>query len=298
MKIAALALIGAATAWSLPAMAQTVTLQGQVILGETKLDGEKIGEFSALVPAPDGKGVLAISDRGYLARLDVAISDGKLASVTPVSVHVLTGADGTALRDQDFNPEGAALLPDGTIAIVSENGPRLAIFDASGKWLRDEALPEALRDASQQASRKDGIEALAWTEKTGFLAMTEEPQSGQPRDRHMVQSTLAGATGFSTGDADSVSIKGMETVGERLFILERTKDDTTRALVPWLRILDLGACMGQPDCPTQQLPIPVADLPEADFEGLAALPDGHFLMVSDDKIAGDLRSVFVLFGVE
>ncbi|WP_347267710.1 esterase-like activity of phytase family protein [Paracoccus sp. (in: a-proteobacteria)] len=297
MKAIALTL-AALAASALPAAALAVTPLGQVILGETRLQGEKIGEFSALLRAPDGQGVLAVSDRGYLARLDLQVSDGRLTGVTPVALHLLTGPDGTALRDQGFNPEGAALLADGSIAIVSEKGPRLAVFDSQGKWLRDEPLPEPLRDASKQASKKDGIESLGWTEATGFLAMTEEPQAGQPRDRHALFSTRAGAASFSTGAADSVSIKGMETLDDRLFILERTKDDVTEAMAPWLRVIDLPACLAGQDCTGTQLAIPVSDLADADFEGLAALEDGHFLMVSDDKIAGDLRSAFVLFRLE
>lgn len=278
--------------------AETVTVLGQIVLGESKLDGEKIGEFSALVRDPDGAGVLGISDRGYMARLDIGMTDGRLTHVTPVSVHVLTGSDGGAMRDQDFNPEGAALLGDGTIAIVSEDGPWLAVFDTRGQWLRDEALPAPLRDAALQASEKDGVEALAWTDSHGFLAMTEEPQTGNARDSHVVYSALSGSSGFSSGDSDFVSIKGMETVANRLVLLERSRDDSTRAIQPWLRLIDIDACLGQSRCDTRQVPIALDGLPDADFEGLVALDDTTFLIVSDDKIAGDLRSVFVLLRID
>ncbi len=51
----------APAAWS-----QTVRLLGHLVMGETRIAGEKIGEFSALVAAPDGHGLIAISDRGIL----------------------------------------------------------------------------------------------------------------------------------------------------------------------------------------------------------------------------------------
>lgn len=275
-----------------PALAQTVTPAGHVILGETRLDDEKIGEFSAMVRAPDGDGVIAISDRGYLAHLKVEITDGQLTAVQPVSIHVLTGPEGS-MRDQGFNPEGAALMDDGMIAIVSEEGPQLAVFDTDGQWQRDEPLPEAL----QRAARKDGIESLAWTSAAGFISMTEEPQQG-PRDIHHIHTTLAGSTSFKSGAGDPVSIKGMETVGDRLLMLERTRDKEAATLTPFLRIIELTACLGQPECQTQQLPLSVEGVMDADFEGIAMLDDNTFLMVSDDKIRGDLRSVFALFKVE
>lgn len=280
--------------------AQSGTLQvlDQIVLGETKVSGEKIGEFSALVRDPDGGGVLAVSDRGYIAAFAVETTGDRLARLELLSVHVLTGADGAELRDADFNPEAATVLDDGSIAIVSEAGPRLAVFDRSGAWLRDEALPEPLRDATRQASEKDGIEALGWTAGTGYLAMTEEPQSGQPRNLHTLHSTLAGAAQIEVAGTESVSIKAMEMAGPRLFILERTRDDVTDALRPWLRIVDLQDCLTAAACVGEPLPITVDSITDADFEGLAALGDGLFLMVSDDKIDGDLRSVFVLLRVE
>jgi hypothetical protein len=285
--------------WSvpLPSAAESVRVLGRVILGETRMDGEKIGEFSALVRDPDGTGVLAISDRGYLARLDIGLVDGQLRRVTPVSVFVLKAADGSAMRDQNFNPEGAAMLDDGTLAIVSEDGPRLAVFDLQGNWLRDEHLPVAVADATHQANEKDGLESLAWTRARGFMSMTEEPQTGNSRDKHTIYSVLQDPVSFSSAGSDFVSIKGMETVGNHLILLERSRDDVTRAIQPWLRFVDLDACTADMICRTRQLPIQLDGLPDADFEGLVALDDHTFLAVSDDKIDGDLRSVFVLLNV-
>lgn len=281
-----------------PAAAQSVTVLGRVVLGESRLDGQKIGEFSALVRDPAGDGVIAVSDRGYLARLDLTFSAGRLTGVTPRAVHLLRGPDGRPLRDDDFNPEGAALMPDGGIAIVAETGPRLAVFDTEGRWLREELLPEALRDAARQSSPKDGVEALAWTAQAGFIALTEEPQAGRPRDLHALHSTQAGSAEFLARETDSVSIKGMETAGGRLVLLERSRDDATRALRPALRLIVPEDCLGRPACPTRRLPLVLEGLVDADFEGIAALGDRTFLIVSDDRIDGALRSVFVLLRLE
>ncbi len=288
----------AAVLSTVSAKAETLQVLDQLVLGETRMSGEKIGEFSAMVRDPDGGGVLAISDRGYIAKVAVDTTGDRLARLELQSVHVLTDADGTELRDLDFNAEGATLLGDGSIAIVDETGPKLAVFDRTGKWLRDEMLPPAVQDATQQASDKDGIEAIGWTAGTGFLAMTEEPQLGQPRHLHTLHSNLADPVQISVPGEESVSIKSMEAVGPRLFILERTRNNETDALTPWLRIVGLQDCPAPAPCTGTQLPIPVEGITNADFEGLAALGEGLFLMVSDDKIDGDLRSVFVLFRVE
>jgi hypothetical protein len=242
--------------------------------------------------------VLAISDLGYMARLDIGIVDGHLTEVTPVSLQVLKASDGTAMRDLDFNPEGAALLNDSTIAIVSEDGPRLVVFDLQGNWVREEILPASLQDAAHQASKKDGLEALAWTENSGIISMTEEPQIGNGRDQHTIYSTLQKPVVYSSAGSDDVSVKGMETVGDSLILLERSRDDVTRAAQPWLRFVDMKTCAGLNLCKTRQVPVALDGLADADFEGIVALDDNMFLIVSDDKIDGELRSAFVLLKLE
>ena len=279
------------------ASGESIRILDQLVMGESLLEGEKIGEFSALVRSPDGV-VLGISDRGYIAELAIEITDERLVRLQPVALRVLAGPDDAPMRDTDFNPEAATILDDGTIAIASEVGPKLAVFDRDGRGLRAEDVPEPLRDAAKQASEKDGIEALAWTRDVEFVAMTEEPQLGAPRNLHTVHTTLAGSGQIAAEGPESISIKAMEVVGRQLFVLERTRDDVTDALYPFLRIVALHECLATATCVGRQLPIPVKDITDADFEGLVALDDGLFLMVSDDEIDGDLRSVFVLFRLE
>lgn len=281
-----------------PAWSQTVRLVDHLVLGESNIDGEKIGEFSALVRAPDGNGLIAISDRGYLARLAVTIAGEDLEAVEVLSVHVLTGPDGRALRDDGVSPEAAAALPDGSLAIMDETTARLMVFDTRGKWQHDDLLPEALRDTGRQASDKDGVEALGWTEAAGFLAMTEEPQQGFERNNHTLRTALAGDWALIIEGRESISIKGMEAADGSIFLLERTRDDITDALRPYLRILDPVACQSAQACSGTTYPVSVPEIEDADFEGIAALGGGLLLLVSDDKIDGDLRSVFALIAVE
>jgi len=279
------------------ARADAVQVLDVVILGESRVAGKKVGEFSALVFDQGRQSLYAISDRGYIATLKVELSGDRLARVDVTALHVLTGPDGTPMPAGTFNPEAAAMLPDGSIAIVDEAAARLAVFDASGQWLRDDVLPEAVRDVAMQASDKDGIEALAWTPVTGFVAMTEEPQLGQRRKTHIAHSAQATPWVIDASETDAVSIKAMESVGDRFFVLERTRDSQTDAMTPYLRILDRADCQAAATCTGRRLSIDLGDLVDADFEGLVHLGNGRFLMVSDDKIDGDLRSVFVLFTI-
>jgi Esterase-like activity of phytase len=280
-----------------PAMAETVRVLDHLIMGEQRFGGEKIGEFSSLVRAPDGNGLLAVSDRGYIARLKVTIDDARLTSVAVTELHPLTGPEGAAMP-KGFSPEAAAVLPDGNLAVVDEATATLHVFDATGAWLFDDLLPPPLRDVALQASAKDGVEALAFTAATGAIAVSEEPYLGEPRNRHLLHSTFAGSWVIKVDGPESTSIKGLEVEGDTLFVLERTRDDVTDALYPFLRILDLAECQAAMACTGTAHPLNIGILTDADFEGIAALGGGRFLIVSDDKIDGVLRSVFALLAVE
>lgn len=214
--------------------AQSVQVLDILVLGESRVAGEKAGEFSALVFDPGRQTVLAISDRGYIATLAVDVSGDTLARVDVTAINRLSGPDGTLMPSGRFNPEAAAMMADGTIAIVDETAARLAVFDTGGRWLRDEVLPADVRDVTLQASE----------------------------------------------------------------VLERTRNKLTDALTPSLRLLDRTDCQAAETCTGQRLSIDLGDLTDADFEGLVHLGKGRFLMVSDDKIDGDLRSVFALIAVE
>ena len=129
------------------------------------------------------------------------------------------------------------------------------------------------------------------------MGRPEEPQLGSPCDRHSISTSEMGPHVFSTGDADSVRIKGMETEGGNLIMLERTREDVTEAIRPWLRRIDLSTCLKSDVCTSGQREIDLAHRTDADFNGLVSLERGQFLIVSDDKIDGDLRSVFVLLQI-
>jgi hypothetical protein len=112
-----------------------------------------------------------------------------------------------------------------------------------------------------------------------------------------VHTVQAGAWFIDATGPESVSFKAMESVDDQFFLLERTRNNQTDALIPYLRILDRADCQTAGTCTGRRLSIDLGDLVDADFEGLVHLGNGRFLMVSDDKIDGDLRSVFVLFSV-
>lgn len=266
-------------------------------LGKLKIDDLKVLELSGLAYDQQNKRLHAVSDKGRLFSFTLDVSGNKIAKLEPVSGHTLVDAKGAAMRDQGFNAEDIALDKDGTFVIVSEAGPRISRFDASGKWQEDLTVPVALRDPAAQRSDKDGLESVALHPKLGLLTAPEEPLAGQTRTTHTLYADDGKTLAYDTAAIGSTSIKAMTVLPDgRLMLLERDRAPD-RSLITWLRTLDPADCKTDKLCPTQVAKVEVPGIKDADFEGIADLSNGLFMLVSDDKIDKERRSIFALLKV-
>jgi len=110
------------------------------------------GGLSGLWMSPDGSRLLALSDRGYYARAEVARDEGKITDVPTTELSQLPLVDDRAPEDFLIDAEGLAIAPDGTIYVSYEGHHRVWAFDPdfkddsqgvvyaiperSGKWTR------------------------------------------------------------------------------------------------------------------------------------------------------------------
>lgn len=114
--------------------------------------------------------------------------------------------------------------------------------------------------------------------------------------------TIYAATGesfaYDTTQTGTTSIKAMSALpDDRLLVLERDVATDGVSLIPWVRMLDPAACDKDRLCDTLVAKVEIPEISDADFEGLAQLTDDLFLIVSDDKIGNDHRSVFGLLRI-
>lgn len=124
--------------------------------------------------------------------------------------------------------------------------------------------------------------------------------SGSDSSPEMTKTThsIYGAAGklfsFDASEAGSTSIKSLEALPDsQILILENLKSDDKTVLTPILRVLDPAEC--EPDlCPTRWIATPIPSVPDAKFEGVADIGNGQLIIVSDDKVDGEHRTVFGL----
>lgn len=265
---------------------------------EPRVDDLKIAELSGIAYDRKTSRLYAVSDRSRLFVLDFAVSDDVISTLHPLEGHRLTGPNGVAMRDLGFNPEGIARLENNTLMIVSEAGPRIARFSLTGEWLYDVTVPDALQDPSRQRSENDGLESLGWHPMLGLVKAPEEPLTTASRGLHTLYSSNGRSLSFDTAELGATSIKSLDVMADgRLLILERDRAEDD-SLITYLRVLDPATCPEQGLCATHVARIDVPTITDADFEGLTQVADDLYLIVSDDKVGKDDRSVFVLLRVD
>ncbi|HHX36111.1 MAG TPA: esterase-like activity of phytase family protein [Gammaproteobacteria bacterium] len=276
----------------------SVEVLDTLILEEPLVDDLKIIELSGLTYDQKNQRLLAVSDKGRLFHFKIDVTGDKIVSLKPETGYELVDGQGQSMRKQHvFNAEGIALDQDGTLAIVSEVGPRISRFSFTGEWLEDLTVSAELRDPAKQRSEKDGLESLAWHPTFGWLTAPEEPLAAMKRTTHTIYATSGRTFTYDTAEIGSTSIKAIESLPDgRLMILERDVA-VDHSLITWLRVLDPTRCVDDQLCVTQAVQVEVPGIVDADFEGLAYLSDGLFMIVSDDKINKNHRSVFALLRV-
>jgi Esterase-like activity of phytase len=279
---------------------RTVTASDVLVLPPTRIDGLAISELSGLAYDADEDRLYAISDKARLFHFALVVEGDRIVTLKPLAGHRLTDRAGKPLSASRFNPEGMEVLDaangrkgDSRLIIASETGPAAALFDTKGRKLADVALPVPLRDTTAQRSLEDGIEAIAHHPAHGLLAAPEEPLKAEPRTRHTVYGTNGRHLTYSSEGIGRSSIKAMHARADgRIVVLERTRSADRLTLVPHLRLIDPAAC--DTTCNTETVRIAVPGITDADFEGLTEIAPNLFLLVSDDQVNGERRTVFAL----
>lgn len=260
-------------------------------LADAPVDGLRPSELSGLAWDADEQRLLAVSDRGRLFQFTLQFApDGRLQQVLTLQAQRLAGAAADAPAG---NAEGLALLQsdngvrgDTQLLVVLEDGPSLRRYTPRGELLESLALPPPLADRQAYRSGNSRLEALAVHPRHGLVTAPQRPLKAAPAARH----TLFAADGMRWSFAahgGSGQIKALESTPEgRLLVLERSGNPKARRHA--LRELDPAACATAGGaCVPRTIDTGKALAGRDNFEGLARLPDGSLLLVSDD--GGDPR---------
>lgn len=304
MKFLTAALLGASTlALAAPAMAQPLDL---AVLDSKPVPtkspgGQSINELSGLAWVADEKLLYAVSDDGILHQFSIEVGGGKIVVLEPV----LSVALNTGTTPVTVNAEGMAAVngdngkaDDTELLVAFEDGPAIHRFRPDGTWLGAVQLPETLADPSRYSEPNSRLEAVAVTATQGIVTAPEEAMMGEPGDTHTIHGLDGKRWTFATFQPKRSNLKAIEPMPDgRLLLLERTREQKGGPSVGRLRVLDPKTCGGDVPCAVENLDPGSSPLLNDNFEGMASLGGGLYLLVTD-KTRKEAPGMFALVSVK
>jgi Esterase-like activity of phytase len=281
--------------------AKAVTLPFAEILDAVNLpvqssDGQKIKELSGFAWDADEKILYAVSDNGYLHHFKLSITNDKISEVNPFySTSIadsavglqewhLTNAEGLHVRNGDNGTLG-----DSELLIAFEDGPSIARFTPQGKFLSDEKLPSVLADQASYRNPNKRLESVSELTPHGIITAPEAYLESEANDMHSIFAIDGKTWHFQALQSKQDSVKAIDPLPEnRLFVLVRTRDANTDEPQAHLRIVDLKQCGEVIMCPATEVGVSDPSLLANDFEGMTAIGDGLYVIVTDARHGGEM----------
>ncbi|MEM7407020.1 MAG: esterase-like activity of phytase family protein [Pseudomonadota bacterium] len=162
-----------------------VALLGTLDLGPLVRRHESLAELSGLAWDDDEQLLFGVTDRGWMVRLKLDFSDGRLTNATFSGATRLTGEGGRRLTGRASDSEGMVGLRtrngragDSEFIVAFERDNRLQLHDANGRLKRRIEVARPLRDSNAYRSRNKGFEAVMRHPHAGVVPGTEWPLRG------------------------------------------------------------------------------------------------------------------------
>jgi hypothetical protein len=247
-----------------------------------KFKGSNLSELSGLAYDKEKQQLYIVSDKGRLFTYGVEFTPKGL-KLNPQNACTLESKKGKRLKKSKRDSEGVALDSSGRLYISFEGKPTIAHFSSDCRKVKNISLPKSLKRAKLRSSNKS-LESLAFHPKYGFITALEYPKKGDKKTHQTIYSTSGKEWHLKVDPIKKNAIVAIEVMDDgNLLILERAHIGLLNYVIT-LRKLYINQCQNNL-CKSKKLLQMESkkgwDL--ADFEGLANLGKGRYLMVSDNS---------------
>lgn len=277
---------------------QGVQIGGALWLPHDMPDGVRLRGLSGLAWSESEQVLYAVSDFGWLFRMQAVFTKGQLTDVRLLDSHPLTDAAGRPVRGKWRDAEGLSFAPgpDGQPALyVSfERVPRITRIDTKGRWQADVPLPAPFATPASYANPNAALEALAWHPRRGLLSAPEfPPRDAQPAGHTPVFSLDGRRYPYLLHTGPRCALVALDTwVGDEMLSLERCYDGNRLEIA--LRRFTLPGTDGFTIRPDSLALLRLQDGWLLDnFEGMTRIGARGLLLVSDDNDSTRQRTLLM-----
>jgi len=270
-------------------------ISGIVILDAKELSFDEVDEieFSGIsaLAYSKSKGLFALSDRGYLFKLHLVVTDKKIKSLKILEARALKNKKNKVLKHNDA--EGMSLSKEGLI-ISFERDPKVSLFNEEAQKIKNLPLAPVLKDIKNYQKKNRALEAVAKHEKFGIITIPEGALKHENKAFHILYSQ--NKRWKFKANAKVTAIEVMPD--NNLLILERNFSFLQGHSIFLSKVNIMNCEKGL--CSKEIL----ASLHSSkgweldNFEGLTRLYDNVYLMISDDNANFMQKCLLVLFEVK
>ena len=249
-----------------------------------KIDGFKLSEISDLVYDKNSSTLFMLSDKGVLFTFNAKFTN-KDFNLKPLHAYHLKDINGVPLSGNRIDSEGMALDDRGELYISFERITKIYHFSKEGIMINEVQLPKSLQNIETSSDNKS-LESLAWSKKYGFITALEYPKSGIERSEQTIYSTSGREWKLKMEDVKRNGISEIELMDDgNLLILERAFNWFIGKFEVNLVKLNINSCKTKEYCKKELLvKLKINSFFNMEnFEGLANLGNGRYLLISDDN---------------
>jgi hypothetical protein len=270
----------------------TAVILDSVALPEYSADGTNIAELSGLTWDAKAQLLYAVSDKGYLYHFKLKVASDKFVAVDPVFAISIEDSNTSILSWDLTNAEGVQVRngANGTeLLIAFEDGPAIGRFSTDGKFIDDVKLPSQLADSNAYSDSNKGLESVTEMAPYGVLTAPEVHLYAEPEEQHSIFAMDGHSWNFQALQSKQDSVKDISPLPDgQVLALVRTRDPDTHDPQAHLRIIDLAHCASGALCPVSEVTVSDPQKIAGDFEGMAEIAPGLFVIVTDSPNGGTM----------
>jgi len=271
------------------------------VLSLDRVDGLKFCEISDIAYDKSNDRLYAVSDRGRMFVLNLAIKDKKIASLRPIFAKNLTDFKGKKLSKYYQDSEGLALIKTEkktSLLISFEKAVRVIEYDTNIKAIQQVSLPTAISHIWNFQGENDGLEALTYDKKLGIITTGEYPLRNQRKGYHDIYTQKGKLCAIAKDDQKNAIVEmemmpdGALLVLLRKFSWKWFSFETTLMKVK-VENPKNGVCESEIIAWMSTKKGWKID----NFEGLTHIKDNLYIMISDDNNNPFEKTILTLFEI-